>query len=166
MKIFIDFSSSRIIYRASHSRGDSREMSNKARERERRLARGANGACNINPFNKLIIDEIYRAFTVRGGGANALHLSRGNPGYISGLAPLRLDLRARANEPQPASATKRRCTTMLQQQQQQQHSNATWEALRLRRSTRVMGVAKKNLYSPRWHKRRESKEHRLGVHSI
>lgn len=63
-------------------------------------------ACNINPFNKLIIDEIYRAFTVRGGGANALHLSRGNPGYISGLAPLWLDLRARANEPRPASAMK------------------------------------------------------------
>ena len=43
---------------------------------------------------------------MRGGGANALHLSRGNPGYISGLAPLRLDLRAHANEPRPASATK------------------------------------------------------------
>lgn len=54
-------------------------------------------ACNINPFNKLIIDEIYRAFT--GGGANVLHLSQGNSGYISGLAPLRLDLRACANEP-------------------------------------------------------------------
>lgn len=90
-------------------------------------------ACNINPFNKLIIDEIYRAFTVRGGGANALHLSRGNPGYISGLAPLRLDLRARANEPRPASATKRRwCRTM------RQHTRA----LRLRRSAGVMGVAK------------------------
>lgn len=77
-------------------------------EREGWLRRGGTGrACNINPFNKLIIDEIYRAFTVRGGGANALHLSRGNPGYISGLAPLRLDLRARANEPRPASATRK-----------------------------------------------------------
>lgn len=72
---------------------------------------GTGRACNINPFNKLIIDEIYRAFTVRGGGANVLHLSQGNSGYISGFAPLRLDLRACANEPRPASATKRRrCT--------------------------------------------------------
>lgn len=30
---------------------------------------------NINPFNKLIIDEIYRTFTVRVGGANVLLLS-------------------------------------------------------------------------------------------
>lgn len=38
---------------------------------------------------------------MHGGGANVLHLSRGNPGYISGFAPLRLDLRACANESRP-----------------------------------------------------------------
>lgn len=86
--------------------GDSPKTIDERRGRRRRR-KGEGRACNINPFNKLIIDEIYRAFTVRGGGANALHLSQGNPGCISGLAPLRLDLRARANEARPASATKK-----------------------------------------------------------
>lgn len=72
---------------------------------------------------------------MRGGGANALHLSRGNPGYISGFAPLRLDLRARANEPRPASATKKRwCTTM------QQHLDALKSVAY--DAARVMGVGK------------------------
>ena len=69
---------------------------------------------NINPFNKLIIDEIYRTFTVRVGGANVLLLSSRNPGNISGLAPLRLDLRARTNEPRPALDAKRWCTSVRQ----------------------------------------------------
>lgn len=91
----------------------------RTKERQRRESGGTDRACNINPFNKLIIDEIYQAFTVRGGGANVLHLSRGNSGYISGFAPLRLDLQACANEPRPrprpASAMKRRrCRTMQQ----------------------------------------------------
>lgn len=43
--------------------------------------------CNINPFNKLIIDEIYRAFTVR-GGANALHLyPGGTPAILAARHP-------------------------------------------------------------------------------
>lgn len=69
---------------------------------------------NINPFNKLIIDEIYRTFTVRVGGANVLLLSRRNPGNISGLAPLRLDLRARTNEPGSALNAKRWCISVHQ----------------------------------------------------
>jgi len=107
-------------------------------EREDRLRREeeADRACNINPFNKLIIDEIYRTFTVRGGGANVLHLSRGNPGYISGLAPLRLDLRARANEPRPASATERKMV------QDDAGRCSSTQPLRLRCSAGVMGVAK------------------------
>lgn len=69
---------------------------------------------NINPFNKLIIDEIYRTFTVRVGGANVLLLSRRNPGNISGLAPLRLDLRARTNEPGSELNAKRWCISVHQ----------------------------------------------------
>lgn len=78
----------------------------------------------------------------------------GNPGYISGLAPLRLDLRARANEPRPASATKRRwCAGRC----------SGTRALRLRRNAGVMGVAK-NLSVGIW-RRRESTEELIPARS-
>lgn len=43
-----------------------------------------------------------------------LLLSSRNSGNISGLAPLRLDLRARTNEPRPALDAKRWCTSVHQ----------------------------------------------------